>query len=551
MFPLLFWGLPTSETDDLLFADNEPWPPNRYNVEDALEQRRARDAGADTDLDPLADHTQPIELTATDADRAQILRRYRLYSRQPDEIIVFQALQRMNPRAGDFDPRLYQYGGGYLYLVAASFVAADLVGFANVTSDANVYLEQPESFARFYVVARVLSLVFGGLALLAVRQLARHAAGRTAGWLAFLLVACSPVFITAVVEAKPHLPSAALILWAALSALRYHRTGRLRDALWSGAQAGYAFGLVLTGCLSAILAPVLLAMSRSPSRAKVLRHLAYATLLAAAVYAVTNPYVVYHLAIGGEALRSNLGNSTAMYEDQMSRAAAGTLRVFDLLLESLGPGVLLLGVIGLATLVRTYPRRTLIVTGPGLLMLLMGCLLGASKPAEFARFLILPAMLLCVAAAILLAWAARRRRVPALVAAVVALVLLPTSAYVNAIATDAAGTHESRRAAARALLTRMAQTDSLALIQEPAPYATPPIDFVQRRVILLPDAAPENLNTDDLPTWLVYTADDDQAHAQAWWHAYYKLDRRIPGSDTRLSPITWANKPVYIYRRPN
>jgi len=77
----------------------------------------------------------------------------------------------------------------------------------------------------------------------------------------------------------------------------------------------------------------------------------------------------------------------------------------------------------------------------------------------------------------------------------------------------------------------------------------PPLDFTRRRVVLLPAEAPAALDSAALPRWLVFTADDDTQHTAAWWRAHYRLVARFPDWPTPLSPITWANKPAYIYQR--
>ncbi len=550
MLPLLNWGLPGSYYDKLLFGGDEPWPAARYDADEALDTLRTRARGADVDLNPLPHRDAVLDLTATDADRAEILRRYRLYSRQPDEMIIFRALQQMSPRDGDLDPKLYQYGGGYLYPLAGALVAAHQVGFAQLTSDAAFYLEHPDAFARFYVVARLLSLVFGALALVAVHKLARRVGGRRAGWLAMVCVALSPVFITAVVEAKPHLPSACLLLWAALSALDYHRSERLRDAVRLGLQVGYAFGLVLTGIVGLVLWPALLLTRPARLRdATTWQHLLVAGVLVVTVYGATNPYVAYNLVFDRAALAGNLGNSTAMYEDQAQRITDGAARVAALLVESVGWGVLVAGLLGLGLLLRRWPRRTGLVVALGVAFVLMGALLGAGKPAEFARFLVLPAMLLATATGCVLGGLARRRIVLGAVATVVVLGTMHTPAYVRALIADASGIHESRYQAGLMLAEHAGPDAAIGVLQEPAPYAVPPLDYTRRTVLLLPPTAPVGMQHDALPAWLVFTADDAAVHAGAWWHAHYALDARFPPRGTGLSRITWANKPVFVYRK--
>jgi hypothetical protein len=548
MLPLLRWGLPSTADDDLLFGGEPAWPAACYDVATDVAQLRTREAGADTDLNPLMARDRLVNLTADDGARAEILRRYRLYSRQPDEMIVFRALQRMHPRQLDFDPRLYQYGGGYIYLVGAALSVGALLHYVPLSGDVTVYLEHPELFARFYVVARLLSLLFGALTLWAVFRLARRAAGYRAAWIAVAAVACTPVFITAVLEAKPHLPSACLMLWATLSALAYRDHGRLRHALLMGLQAGYAFGLVLTGSVAALLWPALCLACSPQQRRRALCHLALAGAVALGVYILTNPYVPYNWLANRGALASNITNSTAMYRGQMARALDGAADVAYLLYE--GAGILpIIGLVGLALLWRRYPAATLLASAAGVGMLLLGVLLGAGKPAEFARFLILPVLLLCIAAA---CWLRCWTRRPFLRALFVVAILLGSvargSLYARAFFIDAYSASETRHAAADFLRSTLRPEDSVAIIQEPAPYAVPPLDFTRRRIVLLPPSAPVDEST-PLPPWLVFTADNDRVHKDAWWQRHYIPVVRFPASGATLTPITWADKATYVYER--
>ena len=291
MAPLARWGLPSRQADELLFGGAPPWSADRYHTAAALQVRQERSGGADTDLDPLTQRDRIVDLTATAAARAEILRRYRLFSRQPDEMITFMALQRMRPRQFDFDPRLYQYGGAFIYLVGTAIGASATLGITHLSSDPALYLEQPEEFARFYLAARLVTLAFGALLLVAVWKLADRLAGTLAAWVATLLLACTPVFISGVLEAKPHVPSACMILWAALAALDYYDRGRRRDAVRLGLFAGCGFGLVLTGIVAAAIWPALLIArrralaseaGRSPA-GRLLRHLALGAGIALAV----------------------------------------------------------------------------------------------------------------------------------------------------------------------------------------------------------------------------------------------------------------------------
>jgi len=545
MSPFAGWGLPTSRYDEFLFGGGAPWEPERYQAARRLEARRTRIGGADTDLDPLARRDRLVELTATQDDRAALLLRYRLYSRQPDEMITFMALQRMDPRRLDFDPRLYQYGGGYIYLIAGALGLAGLLGLLELSTDVGVYLQQPELFARFYVVARLVTLAFGCLALASAVRLAGRIAGRTAGWVALLVLAVAPVFITCALEAKPHLPAAAMLLWATLSAWEYQAGGRRRDALLMGAKTGYALALVPTGLAGLLLWPaVLLARPQEPRRT--MRHLALAGALAVGVYSATNPYVLYNGLFNREAFWGNIANSTAMY--QVGRFDEGLLRVGDLLIESCGPGALVLGLGGIIWFCRRLRLRSAVLVLPAAATLLLCIGIGAGKPAEFARFLLLPTAVLALGTAAAAGRLAQRHLGWGILAGLAALGLMRSPAYLRSFYVDVRFEHESRHQAARYLAQQVAPGEAIGVVQEPAPYAVPPLDFRQARVLLLP-GAPAALPPQLLPDWLVLTADDAGVHAEAWWQRHYRPAARFAAERGLLSRISWASKPVFVYRR--
>ncbi len=534
LVPLAFWGIPTAAHDGLLFG-GPTWTADQFRTSQRLDDLRDG-RGADVDRNPLLDRTRPAVLTATAADRAEILTRYRLYSQQPDEMITFRALQRMNPRGGDFDPKLYQYGGIYIYGVGATLVLGHVLGLLTVTGNLDHYLEHPSDFGHFYVAARLLSLVAGAVLLVCLARLAAGVAGRAAGWLTLLLVAACPVFLCGALEAKPHLPSAAAIAGAMLLLAGYLRRPTWGRAVAIGAVSGLAFGLVLTGLVAGALCASL-ALVRRPGRSR-WPHAVVALLVFGLVYAAANPYLVYNQLFAPETVRSNLGNSTAMY----ALGWRGFVRVAELLWEGAGP-LAVLGVIGWLLLAARHGRNALLLSSAAACLLLIGGLLGAGKPAEFARFLVLPACGLAMCGAILIASLTRGQ---ALLTIVLAFGLLPFTGvgnYLWAFRADAVG-EDWRLAAARYIESSVPEDAALGVVQEPAPFSIPPLDFTHRAVVLLPETP---VAAEELPGWLVLTADGPEMLADAWWREHYELV--FATNDARLTPITWANKAAYLLRK--
>src|SRR2546430_3473624 len=108
------WGLPSHAGDRFLFSSGKVWSGKEI-VEKGGNWSADPDRAADADSNPILDRSTPIWLNQTDRQKAEILRRYRLFSAQPDEMVTFMALAGMRPSAGNFDPRMYQYGGVWTF----------------------------------------------------------------------------------------------------------------------------------------------------------------------------------------------------------------------------------------------------------------------------------------------------------------------------------------------------------------------------------------------------------------------------------------------------
>jgi hypothetical protein len=149
------WGLPSRQVDPYLFGDHPVWTGEQI-MQLAGERRDDPNLGANVPQHLLEHRDQIITLNETDEQRAEIIRRYRLYSCQPDENTLLMALARMKPSKGDFDPKFYQYGGLFVYPVGAMLKLAGIFHFVKITPNVAYYIDHPEEFGRFYVVARAL-----------------------------------------------------------------------------------------------------------------------------------------------------------------------------------------------------------------------------------------------------------------------------------------------------------------------------------------------------------------------------------------------------------
>jgi len=178
------WGLPSRDVDKYLFGAGEPWSGEKIYRLAKAEDKFDKARGADVDPDPIAKDTdEPILLTGSNEDTAKIYLRYRLYTYQPDEMITMMSLAGMRPGSLDFDPRLYQYGGLFIYPVGVLIKLCDLLGLIDVRSDVVYYLDNPEEFGKFYIVARAYSAAWGLLGVIIVFAIARRLAAGQGGTL--------------------------------------------------------------------------------------------------------------------------------------------------------------------------------------------------------------------------------------------------------------------------------------------------------------------------------------------------------------------------------
>ncbi len=442
------WGLPSRNIDKYLFGGGEVWSGEKiYRLAKAaqkLSPDRASRTGADVDVDPIdanpqssgspqplllkakvgadqphSETDESIVLTATDEDIAKILLRYRLYTYQPDEMITMMALAGMKPSRLELDPRLYQYGGLFIYPVGALIRSCGLLGLIDVRGDLVFYLDHPDEFGKLYVVARAYSAAWGALGIFFVfgiaRRLYRQTAGISprdptqidvsadrqsyasfsfvrgadesdrAGLLAAALFVLMPVVVCMSHEGKPHLPGAVLMLAAVYIAMGCvgNRAARAQSTRGVERQpfpllcvcCGAAVGMVLSSWPICVLIPLVAWIQANPplsplgngggdasARGKVERRISAAAAraatglsLAVAVYFICNPYVLINVFVNREVLWSNFGNSLAMY--QITRVAEGFVRVVELTIEGATLPVLVLGILALAGVTARANRR--------------------------------------------------------------------------------------------------------------------------------------------------------------------------------------------------
>lgn len=541
LFCGLRWGLPSRAADPYLFGNEPVWSGQKIL---ALGGGWDADAerGADVARNPLSHRDQSILLNGSDVLRARIIRRYRLFSYQPDEMITFRALASMDPHRAHFDPKLYQYGGLWIYPVGVLLKAAAALHLVALRSDLAWYVDHPEDFGGFYVIARCYSALWGLAGVAAVYALVRRiSACRLAPAAAGLIFAMMPVVVTAAHEAKPHLPGAVLILLAVLAAASYVERGTRAAWLAAGMLCGAAVGMVLWAYPVFLILPAMVLLRPADVRRRAEILLA-SGLVGLGVYALTNPYLPINLLFHREVLRSNfsnnLGNTSVMYHVTARGTPLGNAAW--LVAAGMSPLLALAGVVALVALGlravrvrrRTEPaevrRRAtgLLLAVPAVVMAIPFVSFAAGKTGEYGRFAIVPDIFLAIEAVVAAATLLRPR--PAAIATL-SLLLVSTafsgSIYLRGFLRDSVPITSRMIIAERLRQLNGSGYQTLAVFAEPAPYCQPPVDLFRWRMLLMPRGS----STVEPGTVIVRPLDPPPSSNVRW-------------SAVVSTPLSWADK---------
>ena len=550
------WGLPSRRIDPYLFGSaDKAWTGAEIVAAGGAwkpDPNRAADAAAE----PIKDRSHVIWLNETPKQQAEIIRRYRLFSYQPDEMVTFMALAGM--RGGSFDPRMYQYGGLWIYPVGAMLKAAARMGAVEVTPDFQTYLDRPEAFGRFYIVARIYSALWGLVGIWTVFCLASRFSERVivpataAG--CFLLM---PVVINGAHEAKPHLAGAVLVLLSVLAAVKYAETGRRKWWLITGVMCGMAAGMVLSAGVALVVIP-LMTLVRAGTWGNRVKVTVAAVLVAVLVYCVTNPYVPINLVRNPTVLKANLsalGQAKAIVGKSSDVGALSNARRLIIDGASVVGGVT--GLIGILIMVvnrawwedRRWRNVAVLLGAPAGLVLIQFTLMAAGKPGEFGRFFILPDVALVLIAVVMVSSIGVGQRWPVpIFLSLVMLAGFQGLAYLAGFLEDARVEGSSRMVAAerlKELWNRGARTIGVRV--DPAPYCLPPIDVTRWKMLLLP-ADWQPTAGGDSPDVIVSPVDEIGLAGEVAGTSYVRrfCAGEKPWIKTRIS---WADKPIEILVR--
>jgi hypothetical protein len=285
----LGWGLPSAERN-ALFLSSDLRTPEFYQKVDQARAAHYEKIG----LNPIAHLGRMSRSENALPETHDFLAAYSSFlvrSHHGDEQQALVMVSRLNPLKGRWYPYTFQYGGAYIYPLAAYLGTLHALRFITLQPQAAFYYEHPEKIADIYGAVRiwsVLGLMFSAVWLF---YIGRIWGGPPLGLWASCFYVLTPAAMAASKLAKPHVWAAAWILASIYFCLKTRTDQRLRIL----AAAAFCFGLGVGTAMSQIVFLPILVWACVLSREKpTILSTALALLIAAAAFLVSNFYLFNH-----------------------------------------------------------------------------------------------------------------------------------------------------------------------------------------------------------------------------------------------------------------
>ena len=221
------------------------------------------------------------------------VRSFYLRTGHDDEQTFLLLFGKMRPKSLDFRPRMYLYGGGYLYPLGAWIGAWTLAGAGHLSHSLEEYLARPEGLAGLYLSGRLFSLAALILGVLLTYRIGLELLPGAGAFIAASVYALSPAAQTQAHFMKQHTLWPLWTMLAFFLCLRILRVGKTISYAAAGAAAGGAvgtFSLSVFTCLFIPAAAWIRLRRKEGDLKEESRGMVFAALAAAAVFFLVNPY---------------------------------------------------------------------------------------------------------------------------------------------------------------------------------------------------------------------------------------------------------------------
>lgn len=285
-------------------------------------------------------------------------------SYHPDEEVIWNYSQQIEPARFDFTPGFYNYGTLYLTVLR---IASDMTGVYGG------HMEQPEGtppssptltdwqfVGRSHLAGRIISSIFGALIAVFVFLILRRWTNSFGAIAGAGVAAFSPALLVHSRFQTVDVMATALLVISAFFALRLipaeveeSPANAMKVAVWSGVFAGFSAGTKYTGLLAIFTLIAALWLTKNPVRVK-LALAGFGAMLAA--FFVATPGVLLEPDKFIRDFKYEMWHTSTGHGLLFEKAGSGFFAHIVNLIQMISPGVMLIALVGVGLLLFRKPE---------------------------------------------------------------------------------------------------------------------------------------------------------------------------------------------------
>ena len=160
----------------------------------------------------------------------------------------------MNPKEFDFNPHQFGIGGVYLYLVGACLFILSRIKVIKLTPKISFYFFHPEEIAKFYIVGRLITALYGmGIIILSYLIAKRLSLSKKESCLVCLLILISPLLILNAHYMYVDIPGLFWIMSSIFIVTQFTERFSLKKSFVAGIFTGLACGTKIPFAISLVI----------------------------------------------------------------------------------------------------------------------------------------------------------------------------------------------------------------------------------------------------------------------------------------------------------
>lgn len=211
-------------------------------------------------------------------------------SYHPDEYYLIKSLSTMNLKESNFNPNQFVVGGVYLYLIGFLLFLLSKFNLIAITSDLPFYFLHPEEIAKFYLVGRFITTLYGiGIIILSYFISKKMFKNNIGSFISSLLILFTPLILLNAHYMYVDVPGLFWIIACLFVTAKFIERFSFKKVFLAGLFSGLACGTKVTFGTALIIPIIGILLSY-----KDLRQLFKGFALTVAVFLlfffVTNPY---------------------------------------------------------------------------------------------------------------------------------------------------------------------------------------------------------------------------------------------------------------------